>query len=91
LPGSSVSIVNVDKYFGDFHVLKNINLEIKENEFFSLLGPSGCGKTTLLRIIAGLEDVDDGDVLLDGKSILHLPPNKRPVNTIFQNYALFLT
>ncbi len=89
MPGSSVSIVNVDKYFGDFHVLKNINLEIKENEFFSLLGPSGCGKTTLLRIIAGLEDVDDGDVLLDGKSILHLPPNKRPVNTIFQNYALF--
>lgn len=89
MPGSSVSIVEVDKYFGDFHVLKNINLEIRENEFFSLLGPSGCGKTTLLRIIAGLEDVDDGDVLLDDKSIIHLPPNKRPVNTIFQNYALF--
>ncbi|MGC8820866.1 MAG: ABC transporter ATP-binding protein [Fervidobacterium sp.] len=89
MPGSSVSIVNVDKYYDDFHVLKNVNLEIKENEFFSLLGPSGCGKTTLLRIIAGLEEVDDGDVLLDGKSILMLPPNLRPVNTIFQNYALF--
>jgi len=89
LPGSSVSIIEVDKYFGDFHVLKNVSLEIEENEFFSLLGPSGCGKTTLLRIIAGLEDVDDGDVLLDDKSILNLPPNKRPVNTIFQNYALF--
>ncbi|ODN30914.1 ABC transporter ATP-binding protein [Fervidobacterium thailandense] len=89
MAGGAVSIRGVDKYFGDFHVLKNINLEIKENEFFSILGPSGCGKTTLLRIIAGLEDVDSGDVLLDGKSIVHLPPNKRPVNTIFQNYALF--
>lgn len=89
MAGGAVSIKNVDKYFGDFHVLKNINLEIKENEFFSILGPSGCGKTTLLRIIAGLEDVDSGDVLLDGESIVHLPPNKRPVNTIFQNYALF--
>lgn len=89
MPGSSVSIVNVDKYYDDFHVLKNVSLEIKENEFFSLLGPSGCGKTTLLRIIAGLEDVDDGDVLLDDKSILGIPANKRPVNTIFQNYALF--
>ncbi|MCX7653322.1 MAG: ABC transporter ATP-binding protein [Fervidobacterium sp.] len=89
MPGSSVTIVDVNKYYDDFHVLKNINLEIKENEFFSLLGPSGCGKTTLLRIIAGLEDVDTGDVLLDNRSILHLPPNKRPINTIFQNYALF--
>ncbi|MFN3691563.1 MAG: ABC transporter ATP-binding protein [Fervidobacterium sp.] len=89
MPGSSVKIVSVDKYYDDFHVLKNVSLEIKENEFFSLLGPSGCGKTTLLRIIAGLEDVDDGDVLLNGKSILSIPANKRPVNTIFQNYALF--
>lgn len=80
---------NVDKFFGDFHVLKDVSLEIVANEFFSILGPSGCGKTTLLRIIAGLEDVDDGDVLLDGSSIINLPPHRRPVNTIFQNYALF--
>ncbi len=84
-----MTIKNVDKHYDDFHVLKNVSLDIRENEFFSILGPSGCGKTTLLRIIAGLEDVDSGDVLLDGKSILQLPPNKRPVNTIFQNYALF--
>ncbi len=89
MPGSSVTIVGVEKSYDGFHVLKNINLEIKENEFFSLLGPSGCGKTTLLRIIAGFEAVDSGDVLLDGKSIVDIPPNLRPVNTIFQSYALF--
>jgi spermidine/putrescine transport system ATP-binding protein len=89
LIGGEVLIKNVDKFFGDFHVLKNVSLTIKKGEFFSVLGPSGCGKTTLLRVIAGFEDVESGDVLLDGKSILNLPPNRRPVNIIFQNYALF--
>ncbi|ABQ47420.1 spermidine/putrescine ABC transporter ATPase subunit [Thermotoga petrophila RKU-1] len=89
LIGGEVSIKNVSKFFDDFQVLKNVSLDIKKGEFFSILGPSGCGKTTLLRVIAGFEGVESGDVLLDGKSILNLPPNKRPVNIIFQNYALF--
>jgi spermidine/putrescine transport system ATP-binding protein len=87
--GSQVSIDGVSKSFGDFQVLKNVNIEIKKGEFFSLLGPSGCGKTTLLRIIAGFEDPSDGDILLDDASILSLPSNKRHVNTVFQSYALF--
>ncbi|ACJ75845.1 ferric cations import ATP-binding protein FbpC 1 [Thermosipho africanus TCF52B] len=87
--GSHVSIKGINKWFGDFQVLKNVNLEVKKGEFFSLLGPSGCGKTTLLRIIAGLENADEGDIKFDNVSILSIPPHKRPVNTIFQNYALF--
>ncbi|ABR30435.1 spermidine/putrescine ABC transporter ATP-binding protein [Thermosipho melanesiensis] len=87
--GSSVTIKNLNKWFDDFQVLKDINLKIKKGEFFSLLGPSGCGKTTLLRIIAGLESADSGDVLFDSESVLSMPPNRRPANTIFQNYALF--
>jgi spermidine/putrescine transport system ATP-binding protein len=89
LKGSDVTVEGVSKAFGDFKVLKNINLEIKKGEFFSLLGPSGCGKTTLLRIIAGFETPDSGEVQFDDKNILPLPPNKRPSNTVFQNYALF--
>lgn len=87
--GGEISILKVNKFFDDFQVLKDVNLDIKKGEFFSILGPSGCGKTTLLRVIAGFEDVQEGDVLLDGESILHLPANKRPVNIIFQSYALF--
>jgi spermidine/putrescine transport system ATP-binding protein len=89
LKGSDVTIEGVSKAFGDFEVLKNINLEIKKGEFFSLLGPSGCGKTTLLRIIAGFETPGSGAVLFDEKDVLPLPPNRRPSNTVFQNYALF--
>lgn len=89
LKGSDVSIKQVSKAFGDFRVLKDIDLEIKKGEFFSLLGPSGCGKTTLLRIIAGFEHPDSGLVLLDGSDVLPLPPNRRHLNTVFQNYALF--
>jgi spermidine/putrescine transport system ATP-binding protein len=66
-----------------------VNLKIKKGEFFSLLGPSGCGKTTLLRIIAGFEQPDTGTLTLDGHDVLSLPPNKRQLNTVFQNYALF--
>ena len=87
--GSHVKVENVNKNFNDFNVLKNVGFEIKTGEFFSLLGPSGCGKTTLLRIIAGFEDPTSGDILLDGASVLSLPSNKRHVNTVFQNYALF--
>ncbi|MCL2804476.1 MAG: ABC transporter ATP-binding protein [Treponema sp.] len=89
MKGSDVVISGIYKSFGDFEVLKNVSLEIKKGEFFSLLGPSGCGKTTLLRIIAGFEQPDKGILTLDGDDVLSLPPNKRPTNTVFQNYALF--
>ena len=89
MKGSSVSIGGVSKRFGTFQALDNINLEINRGEFFSLLGPSGCGKTTLLRIIAGFEQPSSGTLLLDGIDILSIAPNKRHVNTVFQNYALF--
>ncbi|QQO09269.1 ABC transporter ATP-binding protein [Breznakiella homolactica] len=89
MKGSDVVIEGVSKAFGDFKVLKDVNLTIKKGEFFSLLGPSGCGKTTLLRIIAGFESPDIGVVTFDGKDVLPLPPNRRPANTVFQNYALF--
>lgn len=87
--GSNVVIGGICKSFGDFEALKDVSVEIKKGEFFSLLGPSGCGKTTLLRIIAGFEQPDKGTLALDGESVLSLPPNKRPTNTVFQNYALF--
>ena len=69
--------------------LDNVSVTIRENEFFTLLGPSGCGKTTLLRLIAGFDYPTDGEVLLYGENIAPLPPFKRPVNTVFQSYALF--
>ena len=80
---------NLSKYFGTTRAADNVSLSIRKGEFFSLLGPSGCGKTTLLRILAGFEQPDSGRVLLDGEDITSLPPHKRKVNTIFQNYALF--
>jgi spermidine/putrescine transport system ATP-binding protein len=89
LKGSDVVIKEISKSFGEFKALNEVSLEIKKGEFFSLLGPSGCGKTTLLRIIAGFESPDAGTVTLDGKDVLPLPPNRRQVNTVFQNYALF--
>ncbi|MDR1307171.1 MAG: ABC transporter ATP-binding protein [Treponema sp.] len=87
--GSDVAIEELSKSFGDFRALNNISLAIAKGEFFSLLGPSGCGKTTLLRIIAGFESPDRGTVTFDGNGVLSLPPNRRPANTVFQNYALF--
>ncbi|MDR2375214.1 MAG: ABC transporter ATP-binding protein [Treponema sp.] len=89
MKGSDVVIKGVSKSFGDFRALNNINLAIQGGEFFSLLGPSGCGKTTLLRIIAGFESPDAGAALIDNIDVLPLPPNRRQVNTVFQNYALF--
>jgi spermidine/putrescine transport system ATP-binding protein len=84
-----LSVKNIDKRFGDVQALKNINLDVSEGEFFTLLGPSGCGKTTLLRIVAGLELPDNGRVILGSADITSLPANKRHVNTVFQSYALF--
>jgi len=80
---------NVSKRFGGFTAVDRVTLEIEHGRVFSLLGPSGCGKTTLLRMAAGFERPDEGRVWLDGKDITHLPPEQRPVNTVFQNYALF--
>ncbi|KNG92841.1 ABC transporter ATP-binding protein [Pseudaestuariivita atlantica] len=85
----AVDVQNAVKRYGDFTALKSISLGVYHNEFFTLLGPSGCGKTTLLRMIAGFEDVTEGAIFLFGTEIDALPPNKRPVNTVFQNYALF--
>ena len=89
MKGSNIKIQNVQKNFGGVQVLKDINLEIKQGEFFSLLGPSGCGKTTLLRMIAGFLEPDQGVIYLGDEDITRLAPNKRNVNTIFQTYALF--
>ncbi|MBU3029214.1 ABC transporter ATP-binding protein [Paracoccus marinaquae] len=80
---------DVQKYYGDYHALRGINLTIREGEFFSLLGPSGCGKTTLLRTIAGFEDISSGAVLIDGNRMEEVPANKRPTNMVFQSYAIF--
>lgn len=87
--GSQVKIDHVSKEFGDFVALNDVNFTINQGEFFTLLGPSGCGKTTLLRIIAGFENPDDGAVLFDDTNVVGLPPNKRQSNTVFQSYALF--
>jgi spermidine/putrescine transport system ATP-binding protein len=79
----------VSKRFGQVRAVDRVSFGVKAGEFFSLLGPSGCGKTTLLRLLAGFEQPDSGRLLLDGVDITALPPHKRPVNTVFQNYALF--
>jgi spermidine/putrescine transport system ATP-binding protein len=79
----------VRKSFGDVEVLKAVNVDVQPGEFFTLLGPSGCGKTTLLRIFAGLELPDSGQVFLEGADITPLPASKRQINTVFQSYALF--
>lgn len=84
-----IEIKNLKKQFGDTTVLEDINLEIKENEFITLLGPSGCGKTTLLKILAGFEHCDEGEVYFDGNLINDVRPENRNINTVFQNYALF--
>ncbi len=89
----AVEAQNVTKVFGAgegaVRALDDVSVTIRENEFFTLLGPSGCGKTTLLRMIAGFEQTTAGSILLEGEYISHLPPHERPVNTVFQNYALF--
>ena len=79
----------VTKKFGEFVAIDNLSIEIYEREFFALLGPSGCGKTTLMRMLAGFETPTKGKITLEGKDISGVPPNKRPVNMMFQSYALF--
>ena len=85
----AIDIRKAVKRYGNVTALHGVSLTIADNEFFTLLGPSGCGKTTLLRMIAGFEEVSDGHILLFGQDIANLEPNKRPVNTVFQQYALF--
>ena len=84
-----IDLTDVSKSFDGEIVLDHINLQIHDKEFVTLLGPSGCGKTTTLRIIGGFETADTGDVKFDGKSVKGVPPHQRPVNTVFQKYALF--
>ncbi|HET6633972.1 MAG TPA: ABC transporter ATP-binding protein [Streptomyces sp.] len=85
----TITLTGVSKVFGDFTAVHPLDLTIPEGSFFALLGASGCGKTTTLRMIAGLEEPTSGAVTLDGDDITGLPPHERPVNTVFQNYALF--
>lgn len=84
-----VIIKDAVKRYGDFTALKGVNLEIKQGEFFTLLGPSGCGKTTLLRMIAGFNSVDGGEICFDDKVINNLEAHKRDIGMVFQNYAIF--
>ncbi|HBJ1650566.1 spermidine/putrescine ABC transporter ATP-binding protein [Clostridium botulinum] len=84
-----IKLNNISKSYGEQKILDNLSLTIRKNEFLTLLGPSGCGKTTTLKIIAGFETADTGEVLFKNKDISDLPPYKRQVNTVFQKYALF--
>jgi spermidine/putrescine transport system ATP-binding protein len=87
--GNCVVLNSVTKRFGELTAVDAIDLEIEEGEFFTMLGPSGCGKTTTLRMIAGFEDVSDGQLTIDDADMRGIPPHKRPTNTVFQSYALF--
>src|SRR5436190_5382496 len=87
--GGRVELVALRRQFGEHVAVDGIDLDIPGGEFFSLLGPSGCGKTTTLRMIAGFEEPTRGKILLDGVDVAHVAPHRRPVNTVFQSYALF--
>lgn len=84
-----ISIRDLSKHFGSVRAVDDVSLDIRRGEFFSLLGPSGCGKTTLMRIIAGFEEATAGDVYIDEQAMGNTPPHRRPVNMVFQNYAIF--
>ena len=86
---SFISLDSVSKQFGGVRAVQDINLGIRRGEFFSLLGPSGCGKTTLLRMLAGFEAPTRGEIFIDGQPMSAVPPYQRPVNMVFQNYAIF--
>src|SRR5688572_17876071 len=87
--GARIQLVGVEKRFGSVVAVDNTNLAVEPGEFITLLGPSGCGKTTTLRMIGGFEYPSAGSILIDGADVAALPPYKRPVNTVFQQYALF--
>jgi iron(III) transport system ATP-binding protein len=87
--GNIINIKNINVSYGKNHVLKNVNIDIKEKDFFTFLGPSGCGKTTLLRLIAGFEQSQSGELFIDGKEVSKLNPWERDVGFVFQNYALW--
>src|SRR5438034_6147325 len=89
LPRAAIGLVGVSKRFGTHAAVDDVTLEIGEGEFFSLLGPSGCGKTTTLRMVAGFERPDEGRIVLQGNDVTTVPANRRPVNMVFQQYALF--
>src|SRR4051794_15024374 len=86
---AEIELRQVDKHFGQLHVIRDVNLTVKDREFVVFLGPSGCGKTTTLRAIAGLEDIDTGDILIDGKRVQSLPASERDIAFVFQSYALY--
>jgi len=86
---AAVALTNITKRFGDFVAVDDLTLDIREGEFFSLLGPSGCGKTTTLRMIAGFEEPTEGGISVGGEPVRGVPPYRRPVNTVFQSYAIF--
>ncbi len=84
-----LQLKNINKYFGKNHVIKNVNMNFKKGDFVTFLGPSGCGKTTILRMIAGFYEPDDGEILLNNRNIERVPPYDRNAAMVFQEYALF--
>jgi len=88
-PNAFISIQNVSKFFGTFQAIDDVSMDIGRGEFFSLLGASGCGKTTLLRMLAGFESTSQGEIYIDGQPMSEVPPHHRPVNMVFQSYAIF--
>ena len=86
---AEITLRDVEKHFGDLHVIRKLNLTIRHQEFVVLLGPSGCGKTTTLRSIAGLEEIDSGDILIDGKPVQNLKAADRDIAFVFQFFALY--
>ena len=84
-----VQVINISKNYGDVRAIEDVSFNVKEGEFFALLGPSGCGKTTILRILGGFIEQESGKVLIDGKDMKGIPPNKRNTSMVFQDLALF--